>query len=59
MPISALALQAAGKYENLLDATEAAKEAVESAKAYRVFKKLAPLTPKSPLALEGGIELVA
>jgi anthranilate phosphoribosyltransferase len=39
---SALALKAAGKYDSLLDATEAAKEAIESGKAYGVFKKLAP-----------------
>jgi len=37
---SALALIAAGKYDSLLDATEAAKEAVESGKALQVFKTL-------------------
>ena len=39
---SALALKAAGKYDSLLDAAEAAREAVESGKALQVFKKLAP-----------------
>ena len=37
---SALALQAARKYDNLQDAAEAAREAVESGKAYGVFKRL-------------------
>ena len=37
---SALALKAAGKYQDLTDATLAAKEAVDSGKAFEVFKKL-------------------
>lgn len=37
---SALALKAAGKYDSLQDATEAAREAVESGKALQVFKTL-------------------